>query len=161
MHQARAVPEHRGADQLADEVDALVAVAREGLRPEARRDVGRELVVPALREVGLERARLHGLDAGDRLDQQRLVLGAAGELLVQARAQARARAARLRPTYSGRLDQHDQRQRHAVGEHHGDEDRPRTATSSTSVSALPVRKLRMFSSSRTRATESPTRRAWK
>ena len=35
------------------------------------------------------------------------------------------------------------------------------ATSSNSVSALPVRKLRMFSSSRTRATESPTRRAWK
>ncbi len=33
--------------------------------------------------------------------------------------------------------------------------------SSTSVSALPVRKLRMCSSSRTRATESPTRRAWK
>ena len=35
------------------------------------------------------------------------------------------------------------------------------ATSNTSVSALPVRKLRMFSSSRTRATESPTRRASK
>ena len=34
------------------------------------------------------------------------------------------------------------------------------AKSSTSVIALPVRKLRMFSSSRTRATESPTRRAW-
>lgn len=33
--------------------------------------------------------------------------------------------------------------------------------SSTTVSALPVRKARMFSSSRTRATESPTRRAWK
>ena len=33
--------------------------------------------------------------------------------------------------------------------------------SSTSVIALPVRKLRMFSSSRTRATESPTRRDWK
>ena len=31
-------------------------------------------------------------------------------------------------------------------------------TSSTSVSAPPVRKLRMLSSSRTRATESPTRR---
>jgi hypothetical protein len=34
-------------------------------------------------------------------------------------------------------------------------------TSSTTVRALPVRKERMFSSSRTRATESPTRRAWK
>lgn len=33
--------------------------------------------------------------------------------------------------------------------------------SSTTVMALPVRKLRMFSSSRTRATESPTRRDWK
>ena len=32
-------------------------------------------------------------------------------------------------------------------------------TSSATVSALPVRKPRMFSSSRTRATESPTRRA--
>ena len=31
----------------------------------------------------------------------------------------------------------------------------------TRVSAELVRKLRMFSSSRTRATESPTRRAWK
>lgn len=34
-------------------------------------------------------------------------------------------------------------------------------TSSTTVSALPVRKPRMFSSSRMRATESPTRRDWK
>jgi hypothetical protein len=33
--------------------------------------------------------------------------------------------------------------------------------SMTSVSAELVRKLRMFSSSRTRATESPARRAWK
>ncbi|CFN77167.1 Uncharacterised protein [Bordetella pertussis] len=34
-------------------------------------------------------------------------------------------------------------------------------TSSSTVTALPVRKARICSSSRTRATESPTRRAWK
>ena len=85
-HQPGAVPQGGSAHQLADQVDAFMAVAGQRAGLEAGRHVGGELVVPAPGDGRLERARLHGLDAGDALDQQGLVLGTASELLVEAGA---------------------------------------------------------------------------
>ena len=59
------------------------------LRLEAGRHVGRQLVVPAAGHGGLQRIGLDGLDAGDGLDQQGLVLGTTREFFVQADAQHR------------------------------------------------------------------------
>ena len=121
-HEPGAVPERGGADEFADQVDAFMAVGRQGLRLEAGRDVGRELVVPAFRDGRLQGAGLDGLDAGHGFDQQRLVLGTARELLVQARAQD-GHEHQAQRHVERQAHEHDERERHAVGEHHGDEDR--------------------------------------
>ena len=119
--QLRAPPQRGRVDQLADEVDALVAVLGQRLGAERRRHVGGELLIPLARHLRLQRAGLDGLDAGDRLHQQALVLGAARELLVEPASQHR-HDRQAQDQVQRQRDQHDQRQRRAVAEHHRDED---------------------------------------
>ena len=120
-HQMGAVPKRGGVHQLADEAHALLGHAGQRLRAKAGRHIGGELGVPATRHHRLESAGLDGLDAADGFDQQRLVLGAAGELLVEPRAQQR-HDRQTQAHVQGQRHQHDQRQRHAVQQHHRDED---------------------------------------
>src|SRR6185437_7646060 len=79
--------------------------------------------------------------------------------LVEPSAEQRRHACRDRDIERERA-QHDEAEQRRIDKHHRKED-PVKNRSITSVSAELVRKLRMFSNSRTRATESPTRRAWK
>jgi hypothetical protein len=119
--QVRAVPERGRADELADQAHAFVGERGQGVGLERGADVGSELVVPLARELRLQRAGLDGLDASDGFHQQRLVLGAAGELLVEALAQDR-HDEQAQTDVQRQAGQHDEGERHAVGEHHRDED---------------------------------------
>jgi hypothetical protein len=120
-HQVRAVPERGRTDELADQADAFMREAGQRAGAEGGRDVGGELVVPASGELRFERTGLDGLHAGDGFDQQRLVLSAAGELLVQAFAQD-GHDHQGQANVQRQAGQHDQRQRHAVEEHNAEED---------------------------------------
>ena len=68
---------------------AWLADVAEAEDPEAGRDIAGELLLPAPLHLRLDRHRLERLDAGDALDQERLVLGAALELLVEPPAEQR------------------------------------------------------------------------
>ena len=59
--------------------------------PEARGDIAGELLFPAPLHLRLDRHGLERLDPGHALDQERLVLGAASEFLVQPPAEQRRR----------------------------------------------------------------------
>ena len=59
--------------------------------PEAGADIAGELLFPAPLHLRLDRHRLERLDAGDALDQKRLVLGAALEFLVEPAPEQRRR----------------------------------------------------------------------
>ncbi len=120
-HEVGAVPERGGVDELADQADTLVGPGSQVLRLEARADVSRQLVVPATREGGFQRARLHGLDARHGLHQHGLVLRAARELVVEPPAQ-HGHHGQAQAHVERQADQHDERQRHAVHEHHADEE---------------------------------------
>ena len=84
--------QRRGGDQLADELHRLARGIAEADDPEARRDIAGELLLPAALHLRLDRHRLERLDAGDALDQEGLVLGAAAEFLVEPAAEQRRRA---------------------------------------------------------------------
>ena len=90
-HQLGAEIKHAGRDQLADELDGLARGVAEADDAEARRDIARELLLPAALHLRLDRHRLERLDAGHALDQKGLVLGAAPELLVEASPKQRRR----------------------------------------------------------------------
>ena len=62
--------------------------------PEARGHVGRELLLPAPLHLRLDGHGLERFDAGDALDQERLVLRAAAELLVETLAEYRRQPSR-------------------------------------------------------------------
>ena len=58
------------------------------------RDVAGELLFPAAMHLRLDRHRLQRLDAGDALDQEGLVFGAARELFIEPPAEERRRRRR-------------------------------------------------------------------
>ena len=116
----RAEIEQGGGDQLADELDALAGGVAEAEHAEARGDIGRKLFLPALLHLRLDRHRLERLDPGDALDQERLVLGAAGELLVETLLEQRRRRRRDADIDRNRR-QHDRGQQRRIDEHHRDE----------------------------------------
>ena len=120
-HEVRAVPERGSVHQLADQVHAFMPNAGQRLRSKAGRYISRELVVPTSRHRGFERGGLHRLYAGHGLDQQGLVLCSAREFLVEPGTQDGHHHPTQRQVQRNG-GQHDQRQRHAVGEHHRDED---------------------------------------
>ena len=82
-HQLGAEVEDGRGDQLADELDGLAGRVAEAEHAEAGCNIAGELLLPAPLHLRLDRHRLQGLDAGDALDQEGLVLGAALELLVE------------------------------------------------------------------------------
>jgi len=70
-------------DQLADELHRLARPIAEREHVEAGADIACELLLPAPLHLRLDRHRLQRLDRADALDQERLVLRAAVELLVE------------------------------------------------------------------------------
>ena len=159
-HEPRAKVKDGGGDELAHELDHLARHVAEVRDTKARAHVAGKLFLPAPLHLRLDRHRLQGLDAGDALDEERLVFGAAREISRPAARKSGVDRRRNRDI-EGEGAEHDPGQQRRVDR----TSRARKTTvkrrSTTSVSAEPVRKLRMFSSSRTRATESPTRRASK
>ena len=99
---------------------ALAAVLPRLSTRKLARDIGRELLFPAALHLRLDRHRLQGLDAGDALDQEGLVLGAAPELLVEPAAEERRHAGRDADIERERA-QHDAGQERRVEEHHRQE----------------------------------------
>jgi hypothetical protein len=83
-----------GGNELAHELDALARYVPEAEHPEACRHVAGELLLPAPLHLRLDRHRLEGLDTGDALDQERLVLGTARKLLVEPPPEQRRRPRR-------------------------------------------------------------------
>ena len=76
------IQDARGGD-LADELHDLACGVAEAQNPEAGSDVAGKLLFPAALHLRLDRHGLECLDAGDALDQERLVLRAALEFLGQ------------------------------------------------------------------------------
>ncbi len=82
---------------LADELHRLARpVAEADSTRKLAADIGGELLLPAPLHLRLDRHRLQRLDAGDALDQEGLVLGAAVEFLIEAAAEQRRHAGRDR-----------------------------------------------------------------
>src|SRR3546814_9066825 len=82
-------------------------------------DVASELVVPGAGDARINRRGLDRTDAVDRFDQEGLVVGATGELLVQTLAQHR-RDARRPERVDRQRDDHDQSEPATVVDHHRD-----------------------------------------
>ena len=106
---------------LADELHRLACAVAEAQDPEARGDVAGELLLPPALHLRLDRHRLQRLDPGDALDQERLVLGAAAEFLIQPPPEQRRRRGRDRDIKRKRAE-HDPAQQRRVEEHHAEED---------------------------------------
>ncbi|MNF91030.1 hypothetical protein D3C84_736170 [compost metagenome] len=87
--QARAEPQGRHGHQLADQRYAFIGQHRQGPGPEAGGHVASQLVIPAAVDLRLHRHRLEGVDAVHGLDQERLVLRAPIETVLQACPQRR------------------------------------------------------------------------
>ena len=120
-HELGAEVEHRGDDQLVDQLHRLARRVVQADDAEARGHIAGELLLPAALHLRLDRHRLQRLDAGDALDQEGLVLRAATELLVEPPAKQRRRASGDRDVErKGR--QHDERQQRRIIEHHRQED---------------------------------------
>ena len=124
---------------------------------ETRADIGGELLFPAALQLRLDRHCLDGLDTGDAFDQEGLVLRPANKAFLHPAAQQR-RYQQRESDKAGNGQQDNAGQLYAV---HAMTARKTNvkSVSMTSVSAEPVMKSLMLSSSRTRATLSPTRRA--
>src|SRR3546814_14583269 len=84
----------KDADQLLDQLDALLADVGQAGDTKGGGDVASELVVPGAGDARINRRGLDRTDAVDRFDQEGLVVGATGELLVQTLAQPRRDARR-------------------------------------------------------------------
>ena len=120
-HQLGAEIEDGGGDDLADELHHLARGVAEAQHPEAGRHVAGKLLFPAALHLRLDRHGLQRLDAGDALDQERLVLRAALEFLVEPAAEQRRDGAGDRDIDRQRAD-HDPGQHRRVEEHHRQED---------------------------------------
>ena len=121
MTSLRAEIEGGGGDQLADELHHLARGVAKAEDAEAGADIAGELLFPAALHLRLDRHRLQRLDAGDALDQEGLVLGAAPEFLVEPPAKQRRHADRDRDVERERAE-HDPGQQRRIGEHHRQED---------------------------------------
>jgi hypothetical protein len=119
-HQHRADIEDGGVDQLADQLHRLACGIAQADHAKARRHVAGELLFPAALHLRLDRHRLQGLDRGDALDQERLILGTAPEFLVEAVAEDRRRGRRDRDVERQRAE-HDEREQRRIQEHHRQE----------------------------------------
>ncbi len=120
-HQPGAEEQQGHAPDLVDQLDGLRAPVGQHPRLEARLDVAGQLALPAVLHLRLDRQGLERLNPGHRLDQEGLVLGASGELLVQPPAQDRAQR-RDHHGVGGQRQHHDQQQLGAVEPHHRQED---------------------------------------
>ena len=121
-HQQRPEIERRGRHQLADELNRLTCQIAERRDPKAGADIAGELLFPAALHLGLDRHRLQCLDAGDRLDEEGLVLGAASELLVEPMTEDRRQPGGESDVERKGADHHAGQQRR-VAEHDGQEQR--------------------------------------
>jgi hypothetical protein len=90
-HQLGAEIEYPGGHHLADELHGVAGIVGKAQHAKAGGDVAGDLLLPAALHLRLDRHRLQRLDAGDALDQEGLVLGAARELVVEPRAEQRRR----------------------------------------------------------------------
>src|SRR5262245_201197 len=108
--------EEAGGDDLADELHHLARGVAETEDPETRRYVTGELFFPAALHLRLDRHGLERLDTGHALDQKRLVLSAALELLVQPPPEQRRRRRRDRDVKRERAE-YDRSQQRRVEEH--------------------------------------------
>jgi hypothetical protein len=77
-HGPRPKEQHGRRHQLADQLHALACPVAETQDPEARFDIGGQLLLPAALHLGLYRHRFQRLDVGDALNEKGLVLGAPG-----------------------------------------------------------------------------------
>ena len=107
-------------DDLADQLHRLARGVAEADDAEARRDIAGELLLPAPLHLRLDRHRFQRLDPGDAFDEERLVLGAAAEFLVEPAAEQRRRAGRDRDI-ERKGAEHDPGQERRVVEHHRQE----------------------------------------
>jgi hypothetical protein len=84
-------PNHRIAAlvTLVDKADHLRACGAHRHHPQRGTDVSGELLVPAPSHLRFHRASLQRLNAGEALNQQRLICGAALEFLLHPRLQHR------------------------------------------------------------------------
>jgi hypothetical protein len=81
--------QHPSGDQFAHELDRLARHVAEAEDSETRRNIARELFLPAALHLRLDRHRLERLDAGHAFHQKGLVLRTARKLLVQPPAKQR------------------------------------------------------------------------
>ena len=109
-----------GDHQLVDELHSLTCRVAEADDAKARGHVAGELFFPAALHLRLDRHGLERLDPGHALDQERLVLGAALELLVEPAAEQRRHSQRDRDVEREGAE-HDAGQQRRVEEHHRQE----------------------------------------
>ena len=110
-----------GGDQLVNELHGFAGDIVEAHDPEARGHIAGELFLPAPLHLRLDRHRLQRFDAGDAFDQERLVLRAAPELLVETPAEQRRQSGRD-PDVEGECGDRDKRQHRRIAHHHGQKD---------------------------------------
>ncbi len=107
--------------QLVDQLHGLARGVAQADDAKACRNVTRELLFPAPLHLRLDRHGFERLDAGDALDQEGLVLRAAGEFLIESFAKERSRARRDRDI-EGKSAEDDPGQQRRVKEHHRQKD---------------------------------------
>src|SRR5450830_993205 len=106
---------------FSDQLNQLLPQIAQRADPKAGCYIGRQLVVPALRELRLDRHRLDGLHARHRLDQEGWIIGTACKFFTEAGAQQRIERHRHEAVHR-QGHHHNHRQPDAVDTHHADED---------------------------------------